>query len=149
MSLWTTFSTTPYLGITRIRNNGDETNPLSDYSVDEPIGETNPPDASQNDTFHPHALEVAIWPLYGGAKYTQLAATILLMNLCIVHSATNGFADELFTILNSHLLFTENVLPKNYYNTRSLTAKLGLLYNNIHAYDKGYVLFKGKYTEVV
>jgi hypothetical protein len=53
-----------------IRNDGDETDPLPDYSVDEPIGETNAPDASDNDTFDPHALEGAIRPLYRGAKCT-------------------------------------------------------------------------------
>jgi hypothetical protein len=132
-----------------IRNDGDETDPLPDYSMDEPIGETNAPDASENDTFDPHALEEAIRPFYRGAKCTQLAATILLMNLCTVHGVTNGFADELFTILNSHLPPTENVLPKNYYAARSLTAKLGLSYNSIHAYDKGCVLFRGEHAEVV
>jgi hypothetical protein len=132
-----------------IRNDGDETNPLPDYSVDEPVGKTNAPDASENDTFDPHALEEAIRPLYRGAKCTQLAATILLMNLCTVHGVTNGFADGLFTILNFHLLPTENVLPKNYYAARSLTAKLGLSYNNIHACDKGCVLFRGKHAEAV
>jgi hypothetical protein len=132
-----------------IRNDGDETNLLPDYSVDEPIGETNALDTSENDTFDPHALEEAIRPLYRGAKCTQLAATILLMNLCTVHGVTNGFADELFTILNSHLPPTENVLPKNYYAARSLTAKLGLSYNSIHAYDKGCVLFRGEHVEAV
>jgi hypothetical protein len=51
-----------------IRNDGDETDPLPDYSVDEPIGETNARDASENDTFDLHALEEAIRPLYRGAK---------------------------------------------------------------------------------
>jgi hypothetical protein len=71
------------------------------------------------------------------------------MNLCTVHGVTNGFVDELFTILNSHLLPTENVLPKNYYATRSLTTKLGLSYNSIHAYDKGCVFFRGEHAEAV
>jgi hypothetical protein len=71
------------------------------------------------------------------------------MNLCTVHGVTNRFADELFTILNSHLLPTENVLPKNYYAARSLTAKLGLLYNSILACNKGCMLFKGEHAEAV
>jgi hypothetical protein len=119
-----------------IRNDGDEIDPLPNYCVDEPIGETNARDASENDNFDPHALEEAIRPVYKGAKCMQVAATILLMNLCTIHGVTNGFADELFTILNSHLLPTENVLPKNYYAARPLTAKLGLSYNSIHAATK-------------
>ena len=132
-----------------IRNDGDETDPLPDYSMDESIEDTNAPDASENDTFDPHPLEEAIRPLYRGAKCMQLATTILLMNLCTIHGVTNGFADELFTILNSHLLPTKNVLPKNYYIAWSLTTKLGLLYNSIHACDKGYVLFRDKHTKTV
>jgi hypothetical protein len=132
-----------------IRNDGDETDPLPDYSVDELVGETNAPGTSEDDTFDPHASEEAIRPLYRGAKCTQLAATILLMNLCTVHGVTNGFADEMFTILNSHLLPTETVLPKNYYAARSLTAKLGLSYNRIHACDKGCMLFRDEHAEVV
>jgi hypothetical protein len=87
-----------------------------------------------------------IWPFYEGARCTQLAATVLLMNLCIVHGVTNGFEDEMFTILNTHLLPKENVLLRNYYAARSLTAKLGLSYHSIHACDKGCVLFWGKYA---
>jgi hypothetical protein len=122
---------------------------MNDMEVEEPIGETNRRDADEDDSFNPQALEEAIRPLYRGARCTQLAATILLMNLYTVHGVTNGFADEMFTILNGHLLPAENVLPKNYYRARSLTVKLGLSYNSIHACDRGCVLFRGEHAEAV
>jgi uncharacterized membrane protein YwzB len=49
--------------------------------------------------FDPSALEQAIRSLYKGARSTKLAATILLVNLCIVYGVSNCFLDELFTIL--------------------------------------------------
>jgi hypothetical protein len=99
---------------------------MHNMEVQEPIGETNSRDADEDDSFDPQALEEAILPLYRGTRCIQLAATILLMNLCTVHGVTNGFADEMFTILNSHMFPLKNVLLKNYYRARSFTAKLGI-----------------------
>ncbi len=48
------------------------------------------------------ALEDAIIELYKGSKCTKLVATILFMNLCIVHGVSNKFANELFTLLHLH-----------------------------------------------
>jgi hypothetical protein len=72
-----------------------------------------------------------------------LAATILLQNLCTVDGVSNSFADEIFTILQAHILLEKNCLPKNHYATKSLTKKLDLAYNTIHACEKGCVLFRG------
>ena len=57
-----------------------------------------------SDHFHPTMLEKEIQELYKDSRSTKVAATILLMNLCIVHEISNNFADELFTILHHHLL---------------------------------------------
>jgi hypothetical protein len=122
---------------------------MHNMEVQEPIGETNSRDADEDDSFDPQALEEAILPLYRGTRCIQLAATILLMNLCTVHGVTNGFADEMFTILNSHMFPLKNVLLKNYYRARSFTAKLGMLYNSIHACDRGCMLFRREHTEAV
>jgi hypothetical protein len=91
----------------------------------------------------------AMKDLYAGTKCTKLATTILLMNLCTVHRVNNCFVDELLTILCCHLLLEDNYLPKKYYAARSLTMKLGLAYNVIHACEKGCVLFKGEHANVV
>ena len=117
--------------------------------LEEPVGDRDTTDMANDHSFDPSAVVKAIRPLYQGARCTQLAATILLMNLCTVHVVTNGFADEMFTILNSHLLPAENVLSKNYYANRSLIGKLDLSYNSIHACDKGCVLFCGQHAEAI
>jgi len=72
--------------------------------------------------------------LYKGAKYTKLVATILLMNACTVHGVSNNFVDKLLILLQGHIFPQRNILPKNFYATRRLTAKLGLAYNtSMHA----------------
>jgi hypothetical protein len=55
-------------------------------------------DGVEDNIFDPVALEEAK-PLYTSTKCTELAATIVLMNLCIVHGVNNKFVDELFTLL--------------------------------------------------
>jgi hypothetical protein len=96
-----------------------------------------------NDCFDPAILEKAIQELYEGSRST----TILLMNLYTVHKMSNNFVDELFIILHRDLLPDGNTLPRNHYAAKSLTSKLGLAYNSIHACRKGCVLFKGKYAD--
>jgi hypothetical protein len=99
--------------------------------------------------FDPNVLEEAIRSLYKGAKSTKLAATVLLVNLCTIHGVSNCFVDELFTILHGHLLPRGNCLLKNYYTATTLTRKLGLSYNSIHACPKGCVLFRGDHTAAI
>jgi hypothetical protein len=94
-------------------------------------------------------LEDAIKPLYRGSKSTELAATILLMNLCTVHGVSNNFTEELFALLHGHLLPPDNTLPKNYYVAKSLTSKLGLSYHSIHACKKWCILFRHKHSEAL
>jgi hypothetical protein len=125
-------------------SSGGDGNNLSDpvASSDEEV------DTEGNgDRFDPAMLEEAIQELYIGSRSTKLAATILLMNLCTVHGVSNNFADELFTILHRHLLPEGNCLPRNHYTAKTLTSKLGLTYNSIHACAKGCVLFRGEYAE--
>jgi hypothetical protein len=58
--------------------------------------------------FDPHSLEDAIHGLYANAKPSKLVATILLLNLCIVHGVCNCFVAELFSILHGHILLKGN-----------------------------------------
>jgi hypothetical protein len=104
-------------------------------------------DGAEASDFDPRALEEAITPLYDAARCTKLAATILLMNLCTVHGVSNSFADEMFTILHAHVLPQDNCLPRNHHAAKSLTKKLGLVYNTIHACEKGCVLFRGAFAD--
>jgi hypothetical protein len=96
--------------------------------------------------FDPRDLEDAVHELYTGAKSSKLAATILLLNLCMVHGVSNCFADELFSILHKHLLPDRNSLPKNHYAAKTLTKKLGLAYKSIHTCEVGCVLYRGEYA---
>jgi hypothetical protein len=43
----------------------------------------------------------------------------------------------------------DNSLPKNYYATKSLTSKLGLLNCSIHACEKGCILFRHEHSEAL
>jgi hypothetical protein len=110
-------------------------------------GENDHQDRDEGSNLDPYALEEAIKSLYARARSTKLAATVLLMNLCTVHGVSNCFVDELFTILQGHLLPEENCLPKNYYAAKTLTRNLGLSYNTIHACESGCILFKGVHAD--
>jgi hypothetical protein len=109
-----------------IENHFNDAANVRDISTEEPIGEIAEEGILEGSTFDPQVLEDAIKPLYRGAKSTELAATILLMNLCTVHGVSNNFIEELFALLHGHLLPPDNSLPKNYYAAKSLISKLGL-----------------------
>jgi hypothetical protein len=70
------------------------------------------------------------------------------MNICTLCGVSNKFVNELFTFLGRHLLLEPNILPSNYYVTRTLIHKFGLEYNIIHARPKGCVLFQGEHKDV-
>jgi hypothetical protein len=102
-----------------------------------------------NSDFDPTMLEQSLQVLYDGARSSQLAATVLLLNLCTVHGVSNNCANELFSLLHLHLLPQGNVLPRSYHAAKSVTAKLGLTYNSIHACERGCVLFRGEHEDAV
>jgi hypothetical protein len=53
-------------------------------------------------------------------------------NMCIVHSCSNKFVDELFFIIHNFLLFANNCLFSNMYSAKTLTQHIGLKYKQIH-----------------
>jgi hypothetical protein len=117
----------------------------------DPVDEELPLDGNDGDEggnveLDPHTLEDAVRGLYSGAKSSTLAATILLLNLCTIHGVSNCFVDELFSILHGHILPEGNSLPRNHYAAKTLTRKLGLGYNTIHACQSGCVLFRGEHA---
>jgi hypothetical protein len=65
-------------------------------------------------------------PLHKGAKSSMLAATLLLMNVCMVHGVSNKFVDKLLALLHKHLLSLDNFLPPTMYATKTLTCKVRL-----------------------
>ncbi len=87
--------------------------------------------------------------LYASSKCTKVVATILLMNLCIIHRINNKFVDEIFALLCHHLFPKPNYLTNNHYVAKALTQKLGLNYENIHACAKRGILFQGDHKDGV
>jgi hypothetical protein len=81
---------------------------------------------------------------HGIQEFTpRFAATMLLMNISIVHGVNNKLVDELLSFLHKHLLLVDNCLPTNIYHAKTLTRKVGLSYKIIHACLNGCVLFAG------
>jgi hypothetical protein len=99
-----------------------------------------------NVQFDSDGLEEAVGGLYDSAKSSTLVATILLLNLYTVHGVSNCFVNELFCILHGYILPDGNSLPRNNYTARTLTRKLGLIYNTIYTCESGCVLFRGVLT---
>ena len=125
--------------------NGDEA------EEEEPCDDQRPPPvAAGTDDVVPHfdatVMDDSLQPLYNGARCSQLASTVLFMNLYTVHGISNQCANELFTLLHSHILPANNTLPRTHYAAKTLTSKLGLTYNLIHACEHGWILFRGPHV---
>jgi hypothetical protein len=132
-----------------MRNRFDDVEGLPDLTAEEPVGNSVKGGVEEDSSFDPQMLEDALKPLYRGAESTELVATILILNLCTVHGMSNNFSNELFALMHGHLLPIDNSLPKNYYAAKSLTRKLGLSYQSIHACEKGCVLFRQEHSEAL
>ena len=87
--------------------------------------------------------------LYDGLNSSKLATIVLLMNLCTVHNVSNNCANELFGILSKHVLPKNNALPQICHAAKCLIEKLGLLYNSIHACEKGCILFRDEHVDAL
>jgi hypothetical protein len=108
----------------------------------QPLGDgKNVDDVRSHNAFNSVISKDVVVKLYKGLSSTNLATTILLMNLCVVHGVINKFCDELFKLLHCYLLLANNCLLVNYHATKSLTSKSGLDYVNIHACLVGCAIF--------
>ena len=83
--------------------------------------------------------------LYDGLKVSIISATIVLVNMAVVHSVPNEYLNELFKYLGSVLLPRGNRLPHNYYEAKNIIKKLGLNYKQIHACPNGCILYRKEY----
>jgi hypothetical protein len=95
-----------------------------DETDDEPLGDDGCRGTEEDNYGDPRVMEDAIEELYHGAKSSILAATILIMTLCIIHGVSNKFADQLFTLFREHLLPSENMLPKKPSCRKSIDTKI-------------------------
>jgi hypothetical protein len=93
-----------------------------------------------------NTLQNAYTSLYASAWRSKLAATLTLMNMCMIHECSNKFVDELFSILHNFLLHVDNCLSNNMYGAKTLTQHIGLKYKQIHACIYGCILYRGQYA---
>ena len=84
-------------------------------------------------------------PLYQGLKVSIISATIVLVNMAVVHSVPNEYLNELLKYLGTVLLPRGNRLPLNYYEAKNIIKKLGLNYKQIHACPNGCILYRKEY----
>jgi hypothetical protein len=86
--------------------------------------------------------------VYGGTSVSVISATIVLINMAIIHNISNAYVDELLKYLSSMLLPKENRLPKSHYEAKRLIRKLGLIYHVIHTCPEGCVFYRGEYAHL-
>ena len=89
----------------------------------------------------------ATLPLYEGNTLSMLCATLLLVNCCKTHGASNMFMNELLMLLSMSILPVGNCLPKTEYEASKILWRLGLAYDMIHACPNGCCLFKGDFED--
>lgn len=85
----------------------------------------------------------ATHPVYRGVNVSVISATIVLINMAVIHGVSNAYVDELMKYLSTVLLPASNMLPVSHYEAKKLIRKLGLNYNIIHACPDGCVLYRG------
>jgi hypothetical protein len=73
----------------------------------------------------------------------MLLAILLFLNMKTMHSVSNAFVDELFSLLWKKLLPKENKMLATSYEAFKLIKSLGLSYDSIHACANGCVFFRG------
>jgi len=87
--------------------------------------------------------EQATRAVYRGTNVSVISATIVLVNMAVIHGVSNSYVDELLKYLSKVLLPGSNMLPGSHYEAKKLIRKLGLNYNVIHACPDGCVLYHG------
>jgi hypothetical protein len=90
-------------------------------------------------------LDEAKTPLYVGATFSVLRASMEIMNLQTSYGWSNASVDALLTLIRK-MLPTLNQLPATRVNARARNTRLnGLDYNKIHALPNDCALYCGKF----
>jgi hypothetical protein len=87
-------------------------------------------------------------PLYDGLNVSIVSATIVLINMAVIHSVPNEYMNELLKYLSSVILPRGNQLPRNYYEAKNMIRKLGLNYKQIHACPSGCILYRNEHEHL-
>lgn len=90
-----------------------------------------------------YLFEQATRPVYAGVNVSVISATIVLVNMVVIHGISNSYMDELLKYLSTVLLPTRNMLSGSHYEAKKLIRKLGLNYNIIHTCPDGCILYRG------
>jgi hypothetical protein len=80
--------------------------------------------------------------VYEGLNVSTISATIVLINMAVIHGVSNAYMEELMKYLSNVLLPRGNRLPRTYYDARRMVKKLGLNYDIIPCCRNGCVLFR-------
>jgi hypothetical protein len=95
-----------------------------------------------------HYLKLAIESnvaLYEGCAHSRLIGTLMILNTCATHHYTNGFVDELLSLLKNFMLPKPNNLFNFHYEAMNLIQNLGLGYLTIHACENDCVLYHNEH----
>ena len=87
-------------------------------------------------------------PLFCGSSLSRLDATLMFMNVCRTHKATNACISEMLTLLSKVILPLPNSMPSNEGIASNMLSRLGLRYETIDACRNGCVLFRQGYAEM-
>jgi hypothetical protein len=59
-------------------------------------------------------------PLFEGSGFSRLIGKLMILNTLATHECTNGFVDELLSLLCNSILPKPNNLPKSHYEAKNL-----------------------------
>jgi hypothetical protein len=120
---------------------GDRLREETPHVFEDDSEEDNPPDVEDLEHLDDLYME-GTRSLYEGTNINTISATIVLVNMAVIHNVSNAYVDELLKYLDTVLLPTQNHLPKSHYEAKKLIRKLGLNYHIIHACPRGCVLYR-------
>jgi hypothetical protein len=109
------------------------------------IGHVNVPKTEPSDLDYLKLATKSKVLLYEGSDLSRLLAKLMILNTCTTHCCTNGFVNELLSLLRNSIFFKPNNLPKSHYEGKTLIQNLGLGYISIHACQNGCVLYRNEH----
>jgi hypothetical protein len=86
--------------------------------------------------------------VYSGVNISVISATIVLVNMAVIHGVSNAYVDELLKYLGTMLLPHGDLLPQSHYEAKRLIRKLGLNYHIYHACPTGCILYREEHEEL-
>jgi hypothetical protein len=87
-------------------------------------------------------------PFFCGSNLSRLDATLMFMNVCRTHRATNACINEMLHLLAKVILPMPNSLPSSEGSASSMLSRLGLKYHAIDSCKNGCVLFRHRYANM-